>query len=132
MKPRVIPRTHSLAHVRGATKGKVPEWRNGRIVPGECLRVYGCVVAPVVRRETAAEKEIKRKQEGGLLAGPETGGWPTAATGGSQQSALSGSHFKPPPLAEVLTQRPYAAKEDSNGIEPQPIQNDQGSDGDVT
>ena len=103
MKPRVIPRTHSLAHVRGATKGKVPEWRNGRIVPGECLRVYGCVVAPVVRRETAAEKEIKRKQEGGLLAGPETGGWPTAATGGSQQSALSGSHFKPPPLAEVLT-----------------------------
>ena len=71
--------------------------------PGACLWIYWRVVAPVVRREIAGEKDTERKQEKGWLAGPDARGWPTAATGGSQQSALSGSHFKPPPLVEVLT-----------------------------
>jgi hypothetical protein len=31
----------------------------------------------------------------------------------------------------ALSQTTYAAKEDSNGMEPQPIHNEQGSDGDV-
>ena len=105
MKPRVIPHMRSPAYVRGYIKGKVPGWRKERIAPGACLWIYWRVVAPVVRREIAGEKDTERKQEKGWLAGPDARGWPTAATGGSQQSALSGSHFKPPPLVEVLTKR---------------------------
>ena len=98
---------HSPAYVRGYIKGKVPGWRKERIAPGACLWIYSHVVAPVVRREIAGEKDTERKQEKGWLAGPDARGWPTAATGGSQQSALSGSHFKPPPLVEVLTRRGF-------------------------
>ena len=92
MKPRVIPHMRSPAYVRGYIKGKVPGWRKERIAPGACLWIYSRIVAPVVRREIAGEKDTERKQEKGWLAGPDARGWPTAATGGSQQSALSGSH----------------------------------------
>ena len=84
MKPCVIPPTHSPAHVRGYITGTVAGWRKEQIVPGECPWIYGCVVAPVARRERAGEKETKRKQEESWLAGPDAGGWPTAAVGGSQ------------------------------------------------
>ena len=85
MKPRVIAHAHSPTCVRGYIKGKVPRWRKERIVPGECLWIYWCVVAPVVRRERAGEKDTKWKQEEGWRAGPDAGrGWPTAAAGGSQ------------------------------------------------
>jgi len=96
------------AYVLAGSRTRVRHRQGARMVgransPGRMPLTYGCVVAPGVGREIAAETGIKRKQEEGLLAGPEAGGWPTAATGGSQQSALSGSHFKPPPLVEVLT-----------------------------
>ena len=118
MKPRVICRAYWLAHVRGYTAGGTPGRREGRAVPGECLWIYECVAAPGVGREIAAEKGIKRMQGEGLLAGPEAGGWLTAATGGSQQSALSGSYFKPPPLVEVLTTRPPDQRERQQTLQP--------------
>ena len=60
---------------------RMAERANG---PGECLWICWCVVAPVVHREMAGEKDTKRKQEEGRLAGPDAGGWATAAAGGSQ------------------------------------------------
>ena len=74
MKPRVIPHMRSPAYVRGYIKGKVPGWRKERIAPGACLWIYWRVVAPVVRREIAGEKDTERKQEKGWLAGPDGAG----------------------------------------------------------
>jgi hypothetical protein len=60
-------------------------------------------VAPAVGSKIATEKGIKRKQEEGLLAGPEAGAGRPPPQAAPKQSALNGSHFKPPPLVEVLT-----------------------------
>jgi hypothetical protein len=50
----------------------------------------------------AGEKDTKRKEEG-WLAGPDAGAGRLPPQAAPKQSALSGSHYKPPPLVEVLT-----------------------------
>ena len=78
-----------MAHVIGSIKGKRrishrPDDRGGRTAPEEHLWVYWGFVPPVMRHEVAAGENIKRRQEEGLLVGPEAEVRLTAAAGGSQ------------------------------------------------